>query len=66
MIKNVGLMLKQRSVVSTHSEAYVEPSTNVRATWADLNHLTNKCADVINGLVLKQGDRIALIDAQQH
>ncbi len=61
MIKNVGLMLKQRSVVSTHAEAYVEPSTNVRATWADLNHLTNKCADVMNSLVLKQGDRVALL-----
>ena len=40
MIKNVGLMLKQRAVVSTHMEAYVEPSTNVRATYADMNHLT--------------------------
>ena len=28
MNKNVGLMLKQRAVVSTHTEAYVEPSTN--------------------------------------
>ena len=32
MNKNVGLMLKQRAVVSTHTEAFVEPSTNVRAT----------------------------------
>ncbi|MGI9288310.1 MAG: acyl-CoA synthetase [Pseudomonadales bacterium] len=61
MIKNVGLMLKQRSVVSTHLEAFVEPSTNVRATYADLNRLTNKCADVIGGLGVKQGKRIALL-----
>ena len=49
MIKNVGLMMKQRSVVSTNLEAYVEPSTNVRATWADLNRLTNQCAAVMTG-----------------
>jgi len=61
MIKNVGLMLKQRSVVSTNLEAYVEPSTNVRATWADLNHLSNKCAAVLSGLGLEQGERVALL-----
>jgi acyl-CoA synthetase (AMP-forming)/AMP-acid ligase II len=61
MIKNVGLMLKQRSVVSTNLEAFVEPSTNVRATWADLNHLANRCAAVLTGLGLEQGERIALL-----
>ena len=61
MIKNVGLMLKQRAVVSTHVEAYVEPSTNVRATYADMNHLANRCANVLNDLGLAQGDRVALL-----
>ena len=53
MIKNVGLMLKQRAVVSTNLEAYVEPSTNVRATYADMNRLTNRCAAVLSGLGLQ-------------
>lgn len=61
MIKNVGLMMKQRSVVSTNLEAYVEPSTDVRATWADLNRLTNQCAAVLTASGLQQGERVALL-----
>ncbi len=58
---NIGSMLKQRSIVSTHLEAYVEPSTGVRATYADLNRLANKCASTIAGLGVIQGDRVALL-----
>ncbi len=61
MIKNVGLMLKQRAVVSTHLEAYVEPSTNVRATYEDMNRLANRCAEVLAGMSLQYGDRVALL-----
>ena len=61
MQKNVGLMLKQRAVVSTHLEAYVEPSTNIRLTYADMNRLTNRCSSVLNDLGLSQGDRVALL-----
>ena len=61
MIKNAGLMLKQRAIVSTDLEAFVEPSTNVRATRADLNRLTNRCAAVMSGLGLQQGERVALL-----
>ena len=61
MNKNVGLMLKQRAVVSTHTEAFVEPSTNVRATYADMNRLANQCASVLSGKGLQQGDRVALL-----
>ena len=61
MIKNVGLMLKQRAVVSTNLEAFVEPSTNVRETYAGLNKLTNQCAHVLAGLGLQQGERVALL-----
>ena len=60
MIKNVGLMLKQRSIVSTNLEAYVEPSTNVRSTYADLNARTNKCAAIMSKLQVNKGDRIIL------
>jgi acyl-CoA synthetase (AMP-forming)/AMP-acid ligase II len=58
---NIGVMLQQRSVVSTHLEAFVEPSTNVRATYADLNRLANRCASVLSTQGLKQGDRVALL-----
>ena len=61
MNKNVGLMMKQRAVVSTNVEAYVEPSTGVRATWHDVNLLTNRCASVLQGLGLTAGQRVALL-----
>ena len=60
-MKNIGSMLKQRSVVSTNLEAYVEPSTNIRATYADLNKLANRCANTMAGLGVKEGDRVALL-----
>jgi acyl-CoA synthetase (AMP-forming)/AMP-acid ligase II len=60
-MKNIGVMLQQRSVVSTHLEAYVEPSTQVRASYADLNALSNKCAAVMSELGVKKGDRVALL-----
>ncbi len=61
MIKNVGLMLKQRSIVSTNLEAYVEPSTNVRSTYADLNARANRCAAIMSKLQVNKGDRVALL-----
>ena len=66
MQKNVGLMLKQRSVVSTHLEGYVEPSTNVRATYADMNRLTNRCSSVLHDLGLEPGRQGRPADAQQY
>jgi len=61
MMTNIGLMLRQRATVSTSVEAFVEPSTNTRANWADMNALANKCAAVMSGLGVKQGDRVALL-----
>jgi len=58
---NVGSMLKQRSVVANNLEAFVEPSTNIRATYADLNKLANKCASTMAALGAKKGDRVALL-----
>ncbi len=61
MMTNIGLMLRQRANVSTSVEAFVEPSTETRATWADLNRLANKCANAMASLGIKQGDRVALL-----
>ncbi len=54
MMTNIGLMLKQRATVSTNVEAYVEPSTETRASWADLNRLANQSAHTLSGLALNR------------
>ncbi len=60
-MKNIGAILQQRAVVSTQLEAYVEPSSNIRASYKDLNLHANKSASVLRNLGVKQGDRIALL-----
>src|ERR1700739_1345265 len=60
-MKNIGATLKQRAVVSPQLEAYVEPSTNVRMDYTQLNALANKCASVLTSLGLGKGDRVALL-----
>lgn len=58
---NLGLNLKQRAGLSPTLEAYVEPSTDTRLTYAELNDMANRCADALTGLDLKAGDRVALL-----
>ncbi len=60
-MKNIGAMLQQRSVVSTNLEAFVEHSSQIRATYADLNKLANRCASALSAQGLKQGDRVAML-----
>ena len=36
-MKNIGVMFKQRAVVSPQLEAYVEPSTGVRVNYEQMN-----------------------------
>ena len=60
-LKNVGSILQQRSIVSPNLEAFVEPSTNVRATYADLNRLANRCANSLASLGIEKGERVALL-----
>lgn len=43
-MKNIGWMLRQRATVSPRLQAYVEPSTDVRMTYAQMNALANRCA----------------------
>jgi O-succinylbenzoate-CoA ligase len=61
MSTNIGLDLRQRAVLSPEVEAYVEPSTDVRMNYRELNQLINRCASVLEGLELKAGDRVALL-----
>jgi acyl-CoA synthetase (AMP-forming)/AMP-acid ligase II len=58
---NLGLHLSQRAGLSPDLENYVEPSTNTRLSYAEMNAFSNRCADVIAGCGLKAGDRVALL-----
>jgi O-succinylbenzoate-CoA ligase len=60
-MKNIGSMLRQRATVSPRLEAYVEPSTNVRMNYAEMNALANRCANVLGSLGIGEGDRVGLL-----
>ena len=60
-MKNIGSMLRQRATVSPQLEAYVEPSTNVRMTYAEMNALANRCANLLTSLGIGAGDRVGLL-----
>ncbi|GJF08808.1 long-chain-fatty-acid--CoA ligase FadD13 [Mycolicibacterium cyprinidarum] len=60
-MKNIGAMLRQRATVSPQLEAYVEPSTDVRMTYAEMNSLANRCANVLTSLGIGKGDRVGLL-----
>ena len=60
-MKNIGVMLKERAVVSPQLEAYVEPSANVRMDYTQMNALANQCASVLTSLGVGKGDRVALL-----
>jgi O-succinylbenzoate-CoA ligase len=60
-MKNIGSMLRQRATVSPQLEAYVEPSTNVRMNYAEMNALANRCANLLTSLGIGNGDRVGLL-----
>ena len=61
MDTNVGLALRQRAALSPHLEAYVDPATDMRLDYRDLNIYANRCAGVLAQLGMQAGDRIALL-----
>lgn len=58
---NLGLHLTQRAALSPDLEAYVEPSTNTRVNYAQMNARANRCACVMSRIGLQAGDRVALL-----
>jgi O-succinylbenzoate-CoA ligase len=60
-MKNIGYMLRQRATVSPRLEAYVEPSTNVRMNYTEMNALANRCANMLTSLGIGKGDRVGLL-----
>ena len=58
---NLGHHLRQRAGLSPDLEYYVEPSTNTRLTYTQMNAFSNRCAAVIADCGLQAGDRVALL-----
>jgi acyl-CoA synthetase (AMP-forming)/AMP-acid ligase II len=58
---NLGLHLTQRAGLSPDLEAYVEPSTNTRLTYAQLNALSNRAANAIADMGLQPGERLGVL-----
>ena len=60
---NLGHHLTQRAGLSPELENYVEPSTETRLDYAQMNALANRCAGVLAASGLQAGDRVALLMA---
>ena len=60
-MNNIGVMFRQRAVVSPKLEAYVEPSTGVRVNYAQMNAQINQCVSLLRELDVCKGDRVALL-----
>ncbi|MEM6581755.1 MAG: long-chain fatty acid--CoA ligase [Pseudomonadota bacterium] len=58
---NLGLQLSQRALLSPELESFVEPSTDTRLSYAELNAYSNRCAGVLAACGLRKGDRLALL-----
>ncbi|MCB1699960.1 MAG: long-chain fatty acid--CoA ligase [Pseudomonadales bacterium] len=58
---NLGLHITQRAGLSPDLEAYVEPSTDTRLSYAGMNALVNRCSSVMITEGLQPGDRMALL-----
>jgi O-succinylbenzoate-CoA ligase len=61
MAINIGQLVQYRATVSPGVEAYVEPDTDTRATYADLEKYANSCANMLLEQGMAKGDRIALL-----
>ncbi len=58
---NLGHHLTQRAGLSPDLENYVEPSTDTRVNYAQMNSLSNRCAAAFLQAGLQKGDRVALL-----
>ena len=60
MKNNIGLLLTKRASINPEREAYVDSKSGLRLTFQELNSRTNRLANSLVGLGVKQGDRVAL------
>ncbi len=60
MKNNIGLLLTKRAIINPEREAYVDSSSGLRLTFAELNSRCNCLANSLLELGIKHGDRVAL------
>jgi len=58
---NIGLFLTKRAHLSPGLEAYIDPETDLRLTYTDLNERCNRTASLLRDLGVGKGDRVALL-----
>ena len=61
MRNNIGLFLTKRAEISPDLEGFVDVAQGNRYSFARLNARSNRIANVLNGLGVKKGDRVALL-----
>ena len=61
MLNNVGLFLAKRAHLSPALEAFVDPATDRRLTFAELDARSNRTANALAGAGVGHGDRVALL-----
>ena len=61
MENNVGLYLTKRAHMSGDIEAYVDVGSGLRLTFNELNHRVNQVANLLLGLGIRKGDRVAIM-----
>lgn len=61
MLHNVGLLLTKRGHLNPEVQGFVDAETGHTLTYAQLNESSNKTANLLLGLGVKKGDRVALL-----
>ena len=61
MKNNVGLFLAKRAMLSPDLEAIVDPATDRRFTYAELNRRCNRVANALADIGVVEGDRVGIM-----
>lgn len=61
MENNIGLLLSKRAQLSGDKEAYVDSQSGLRLTFSQLNHRSSQVSNVLKGLNVAKGDRVAIM-----
>ncbi|MFP6600109.1 MAG: o-succinylbenzoate--CoA ligase [Deltaproteobacteria bacterium] len=61
MTNNLGLFLTKRAHLSPDLEGFVGTGSGLRLSFSELNRRSNRTANMLTGLGVKKGDRVALL-----